>query len=216
MEQFKWNYVLEKEEDNDIDADDEDNKAVVNKDDDDDSYTDDDDDNVSSTTMSIKKRKYDIITSSGDNNTSKSDMAKSYPHLSHALGGGDDGFDPTDQSVRRSMHSLLRELNDLLSTEYLLDVSGISNHRISYVRVPRTKTNSSFRNSKEWLDTAIEISGSKHGGTFESAYHIVRYYHDSFLAACETQRVPVCNRMSATEFQAMISAASVSGTGERE
>jgi hypothetical protein len=118
------------------------------------------------------------------------------------------------------MHSLLRELNDLLSTEYLLDVSGISNHRISYVRVPRTKTNSSFRNSKEWLDTAIEISGSKHGGTFESAYritnHIIRYYHDSFLAACETQRVPVCSPMSATEFQAMISATSVSGTGERE
>jgi hypothetical protein len=203
VEQFKWNYVLEKEEDDDTDADDEDNEAAIDKDDDDDSYTDDDDDNVSSTTMSIKKRKYDIITSSGDGDTSKPDMAKSYPHLSQALGGGDDGFDPVDPSVRRSMHSLLRELNDLLSTEYRLDVSGISNHRISYVRVPRTKSNSSFRNSKEWLDTAIEISGSKHGGTFESAYritnHIIRYYHDSFLAACETQRVPVCNPMSATE-----------------
>ena len=143
----------------------------------------------------------------------------SHIHIYHKLwGGGDDGFDLVDPSVRRSMHSLLRELNNLLSTECRLDVSGISNHRISYVRVPRTKSNSSFRNSKEWLDTAIEISGSKHGGTFESAYritnHIIRYYHDSFLA--ETQRVPVCNPMSATEFQAMMSAASVSGTGERE
>jgi hypothetical protein len=118
------------------------------------------------------------------------------------------------------MHSLLRELNDLLSTEYQINVSGISNHRISYIRVPHTKSNSSFRNSKEWLGTAIKISGSKHGGTFESAYritnHIIRYYHDSFLAVCETQRVPVCNSMSATQFQAMMSAASVSGTGERE
>ena len=169
--------------------------------------------------MSNKKRKYDIITSSDDGDMSRLDMANLYPHLLQALGGGDDGFDPTDQSVRRSMHSLLRELNDLLSTEYQLDVSGISNHKISYVRVPRCKSDSSFRNSKEWLDTAIEISGSKHGGTFESAYritnHIIRYYHDSFLAACETQRVPRCNPMSATEFQAMISAASVSGTGER-
>jgi hypothetical protein len=175
VEQFKWNYLLEKEEDDDTDADDEDNAAAIDKDDDDDSYTDNDDDNVSSTTMSIKKRKYDIITSSGDGDTSKPDMAKSYPHLSQALGGGDDGFDPVDPSVRRSMHSLLRELNDLLSTEYRLDVSGISNHRISYVRVPRTKSNSSFRNSKEWLDTAIEISGSKHGGTFESAYRITNH-----------------------------------------
>ena len=110
VEQFKWNYELEKEEDNDIDADDEDKKAVVDKDDDDDDiYTDDDDDNVSSTTMSNKKRKYDIITSSDDGEMSKSDMAKLYPHLSQALGGGDDGFDPTDPSVRRSMHSLRRE-----------------------------------------------------------------------------------------------------------
>jgi hypothetical protein len=135
-------------------------------------------------------------------------------------GGGEDGFNPTNQSVRRSMHSLLRELNDLLSTEYQLDVSGISNHRISYVRVPRTKSNCSFHNSKEWLDTTIQISGSKHGGTFESAYritnHIIRYYHDSFLTACETQQVPVCKPMRATQFQAMMCAASVSGTGERE
>ncbi len=166
MEQFKWNYVLEKEDDDDIDADDEDNKAVVNKDNDDDISTDDDNDNVSSTTMSNKKRKYDIITLSDDGDMSKLDMAKLYPHLLQALGGGDDGFDPNDPSVRRSMNSLLRELNDLLSTEYRLDVSGISNHRISYVRVPCTKSNSSFYNSKEWLDTAIKISGFKHGGTF--------------------------------------------------
>jgi hypothetical protein len=119
VEQFKWNYVLEKEEeDDDTDADDEDNEAAINKDDDDDSYTDDDNNNVSSTTMSIKKKKYDIITSSGDGDTSKPDMARSYPHLLQALGGGDYGFDPVDPSVRRSMHSLLRELNDLLSTEY--------------------------------------------------------------------------------------------------
>jgi hypothetical protein len=58
-------------------------------------------------------------------------------------------------------HSLLQELKESLSTEYQLDVSGISNHKISYVRVPRTKSNCSFHNSKEWLDTAIQISGSK-------------------------------------------------------
>ncbi len=70
---------------------------------DDDSYTNDDDDNVSLTTMSNKKRKYDIITSSDDGDTSKSEMAKLYPHLLQALGGVDDGFDPTDPSVRRSI-----------------------------------------------------------------------------------------------------------------
>ena len=41
-------------------------------------------------------------------------MAKSYPYVSRAL-GGEDGFDPTNPSVKRSMHGLLRELNELLA-----------------------------------------------------------------------------------------------------
>ncbi len=61
--------------------------------------------------------------------------------------------------------------------------------------MPRTTSDHTFTNSKEWLDTAIKISGSKKGGTFESAYpianHLLKNYKDSFLAACETQRVPV-------------------------
>jgi hypothetical protein len=85
----------------------------------------------------------------------KSNMVKSYPYLSRAL-GGEDGFDPTNPSVKRSMRGLLTELNELLSTEYQLDVNGISNKKISYVRVPRTQSDRSFLNSKEWVDTAME------------------------------------------------------------
>ncbi len=70
-------------------------------------------------------------------------MAKSYPYLSRAL-GGEDGFDPTNPSLKRSMYGLLTELNKLLSTEYQLDVNGNSNNKISYVRVPRTQSDRSF------------------------------------------------------------------------
>ena len=151
---------------------------------------------------------------------SKSNMAKSYPHLSRALGAGEEGFDPTNSFVQKSMCSLLSELNNLLSTAYQLDVTGLSNKRLSYVRVPQTKSYRSFRNSKEWVNTVIQISGSKHGGTSKSVSqitnHIIRYYHDSFLAACKTQRVSVCKPMSATQFQAMLSAGGVSGSGKRE
>ena len=53
------------------------------------------------------------------------------------------------------------------------------NNKILYVQVPRTKNDRSFLNSKEWVDTAIKISSSKHGGTFESAYcitnHIIQF-----------------------------------------
>ena len=119
-----------------------------------------------------------------------------------------------------SMHSLLTELNDLLSTTYGLNVSDMSYKKISYVRVPRTSSDRSFQNSKEWVDTAIQIAGSKHAGTYEAAYrianHLLRFYRDSVLAACENQRVPICKEMSATQFQAMLCAAKVTGAGETE
>ena len=147
-------------------------------------------------------------------------ICQRYPNLSHALGDDDGFFDPTDPLVDKSMRGLLKELNHLLSTKYELNLRGISNQHISYVRVPRTTSDHAFTNSKEWLDTAIKISGSKKGDTFESTYrivnHLIKYYKDSFLAACETQRVPVIKPMTATEFQAMLYAGKVSGTGERE
>ncbi len=84
--------------------------------------------------------------------------------------------------------------------------------------MPRTKSDNDFTNSKEWLDTANTISGSQHGGTFESAHritnHLIKFYKDSFLAACQTQGVPVIKPMSATTFQSMLHAGKVTGTGE--
>jgi hypothetical protein len=77
-----------------------------------------------------------------------------------------------------------------------------------------------FQNLKEWLDAVIQIARSKHEGTFESAYritnHLVRFYKDSVIAACETQGIPICQPMSATAFSAMLHTGKVSGTGERE
>ena len=86
--------------------------------------------------------------------------------------------------------------------------------------MPRTKSDNAFTNSKEWLNTAIKISVSQHGGTFESAYritnHLIKFYKVSFLAACQTQGVPVIKPMSATAFQFILHAGKVTGTGERE
>jgi hypothetical protein len=87
------------------------------------------------------------------------------------------------------MRSLLRELNGLLSFTYELNTTDMSNNKISYVRVPWTTSDHSFVNLKEWINTAIQIAGSKHSGTFKSAYrivnHMIRFYHDSFLLACK-------------------------------
>jgi hypothetical protein len=147
-------------------------------------------------------------------------MSKQFPNLSHALGDDDGFFDPTNPSVDKSMRGLLKELNHLLSTEYELNLRGISNKHISYVRVSTTSSDHAFTNSKEWLNTAIQIAGSKHNDTFESTYHVanhlLRFYKDSVIAECKTQRVPICKSMSATAFSAMLHAGKVSRTGEQE
>jgi hypothetical protein len=45
-----------------------------------------------------------------------------------------------------------------------------------------TTSNQSFQNSKEWLDNAIKIAGSKHRGTYEAAYevayHLICFYRE--------------------------------------
>jgi len=148
-----------------------------------------------------------------------SGASEKYPRLSWML-GQHVGFNPTEPRTKKIMESLLVELVDLLSTEYELVVKNSANKRLSYVRVPTSSSNRSFQNSKEWVDTAIKIAGSTHGGTFESAYrianHLIRFYKDSVLAALETQRIPVCKPMSATEFSAMVKAGNINVMGEKE
>jgi hypothetical protein len=85
------------------------------------------------------------------------------------LGGEDGFFDPTNPLVRKSICSLLRELNGLLSNTYELNTTDMLKNKILYVRVHRTLGDHSFVNTKEWINTAIQIAGSKHSGMFESA-----------------------------------------------
>ncbi len=97
-------------------------------------------------TPANKKRKLNedkVVDVPDDDNVSRS-----YPHLCQAL-GLDDGFDPTDPSIRKSLVALLTKLNCLFSTEYELVIQGYGNKLIHYVRVLKTSSNDSFRSTKE-------------------------------------------------------------------
>jgi hypothetical protein len=75
------------------------------------------------------------------------------------------------------MQALLTELTFFFSSNYELKVKDIAKHGhvICYVRVPITPSNQSFQKDKELLDAAIQISGSKCKGKFESAYWIANH-----------------------------------------
>jgi hypothetical protein len=120
----------------------------------------------------------------------------------------------------KRLRGLLAELIDLLSKDYELNIIDSANNSESYICVPKTSSDRSFQNSKEWLDAAIKVAGTKHKGTYEAAYrisnHLLRFYRDSVLAACKTQRIPVSKAMSATQFSSMMNTSGVSGKGEQE
>jgi hypothetical protein len=122
-------------------------------------------------TMGRKKRKLNDIDPSVTL-PDDDDVKRLYPHLSRALGGQEDGFDISNPSVVKSMQALLTELTIFFSSDYEFKVNNIAKHGhvIRYVRVPITSSNQSFQKDKEWLDAAIQMFGSKHKGTFESAY----------------------------------------------
>ncbi len=78
-----------------------------------------------------------------------------YPNLLHALGKEDDGFNPTDPTTQKIMRALLTELIELLGKDDEFNViDSANNTHLTYVCVPKTSSNRSFQNSKEWLDVA--------------------------------------------------------------
>ncbi len=111
------------------------------------------------------KRKLNEVTSKVDKSSNDD-----YPHLLRALGKEEYGFNPRDPSIQKIMQGLLAELIDLLSKDYELNIIDSANNSVSYIHVPKTSSNGSFQNSKEWLDVAIKVAGTKHGGTYEAAH----------------------------------------------
>ncbi len=111
-EQLIWNTIIEKEKDDEAEGDSSDS---------------DDDDSVKDVPIVTPERKI--------NNAKNDNMALLYPFLSKALGVEDGGgLDPTDPLVLKSMHSLLRELNTLLSTTYELNTTAVA-RSFSFVHV---------------------------------------------------------------------------------
>jgi len=110
VEPFIWNYLVENNEDGDNNNDDNDSS------DDDDEKNNVKDGDVAC--LSSKMRKYcpAVVSPATDKSCCGNvSMEKQYPYLSRAL-GGEDGFDPRNPTVKRSMCGLMTEFNELLST----------------------------------------------------------------------------------------------------
>jgi hypothetical protein len=140
-----------------------------------------------------------------------------YPILAGLYG---DEFDPFDQETQGSIRFMLLEIIHLLdSSRGGLRVKGFGGHDVDFIRVPRSSIDRSFNNTKSWVDEALQINGSTHGGTFESAFrvsnHLCRFYRDSFVAAVEKLGMTIAKPISTVQCVAMLSALNMTGTKER-
>jgi hypothetical protein len=63
-----------------------------------------------------------------------------------------------------------------------------------------SSSDKSFNNHKSWVDEALQISGSPHNGTFESAFrvvnHMCRFYKDSVVKALNKQGMVIAQDMT--------------------
>ncbi len=76
-----------------------------------------------------------------------------------------------------------------------------------------------FDNSNSWVDKALQISGSPHNGTFESAFHVVnhlcQFYGDSVRKAVKKQGMVIAQEMLTVKYVAMLSTLKITGVQER-
>ena len=100
-----------------------------------------------------------------------------------------------------------------------ITVRDYGGHEVSFVRVPCSSSDKSFNNTKSWVDEALQISGSPHNGTFESAFcvanHMCRFYKDSVDKALNKQGMIIAQEMTVVKYVAMLRALKITGACER-
>jgi hypothetical protein len=103
-----------------------------------------------------------------------------YPLLADIYG---DAFDPSNPESKKLIEPLISEIMRLMDAlRHGINVIVYAGHAISFLCMPQLSSDKLFNNSKSWVDKALQISGSPHKGTIESAFrvanHLCRFYGD--------------------------------------
>jgi hypothetical protein len=96
-----------------------------------------------------------------------------YPLLADIYG---DAFDPSNLESKKFIKPLMSEIMRLMdASRQGINVIDYAGHVISFLHMPQSSSNKLFNNSKSWVDNALQISGSPHNGTFESAFCVANH-----------------------------------------
>jgi hypothetical protein len=131
-----------------------------------------------------------------------------YPLLADIYGNA---FDPSNQQSKKLIKPLMSEIMCFTdASRQGINVKDYACHVISFLHVPNSSSDKSFDNSKSWVDEALQINGSAHNGTFESAFrvanHLHRFYGDSVCKALNKQGMFIAQEMSTVKYVTMLSA----------
>ena len=145
--------------------------------------------------------------------------ANIYPQLSQLFG---DDFDASDPKTNKKIRSLMGEIMSLeVDGKYEMRYKNKQGQEQTVVRIPTNSTDDGFnKRAKDWLDLIFQINGAKNNDPSESARrissHIIKFYKDAHMEACERRDVPICRAMTATAYAALLKATNISGAQERE
>ena len=82
---------------------------------------------------------------------------------------------PLVRKQKKMIEPLLSEIIRLKGASRHMNVTDNAGHQNSFIQAPRLSSDKLFKNTKSWVDKALEISGYPHNGTFESAFRIANH-----------------------------------------
>ncbi|KAL7553941.1 hypothetical protein ACHAWF_017571 [Thalassiosira exigua] len=129
-------------------------------------------------------------------------------------------FNPQEDETKEDLQGLALQILGYYQKGSSVTLKDSRNHDVSYVHIKKASSDESFRKSRDWLEEAIAISGSKEpdtsGSAFRIANHLFKYYKDAGVAAAEHNNVPICKPMKETQYAAMLKAMQASGIQAEE
>ena len=155
------------------------------------------------------------INTTPTNTTRNTIICNKYPHLAEYFGSD---FDPTNIETNNRIKCLLSEAIDIISAgNGEFKVKNCRNNKImSYLWIPMASTEKAFHKSKKWLEAALRISSDSQeddNGEPKSApwiaNHLCRFYKLSFMDALKKNGIPICTKLSAVAFSAIVTAANL-------
>jgi len=127
-------------------------------------------------------------------------------------------FDPTDPATIAKIDKVFAACVSLKREGNVIKYKDKRSHEISLLHIPRSSTDRSFHEKKQWFDDAMELnSATKNGdGNPEDSgrrlvNHLCIYQLDAVKDVLNKRGIPLCKPMNTTQFASLVQSCGLNG-----